>query len=412
MSDAPFVVVGAGITGMAAALRLARAGAPVLLIDRVEPGDPVQTSYGNAGLLARAAVVPISEPGLWWRGLSMLRDPKAPLFIRPGYLWRMLPWLIPFLANGRKTRMRDAARTLAILTDDSVDQHETLARGTEAEAFIRRGDYAFYYRSRRDYEASAFSYALRAEAGFVPHHVEGAELWARDPALSDVYRFASIFPDHGWLSSPGGYMAALARHYRDVGGRFELGEVAALDDGRVTLAGGREIAARRIILTGGAWSARLSAPLGHKARLESERGYHLFLHGASVNPAHPFMVSDAKFVVTPMDGGLRCAGIVEFGGLDAPPGQAPTDLLKRRIAEVYPGLTYDRAETWMGHRPSTPDSLPHLGPLPRTPGVIAAFGGQHVGLTIGPKLGGWAADIALGRGPNTDLSALDPGRFA
>ena len=42
------VVVGAGITGVSIGENLRRAGADVTLIDRVQPGDPKQASYGNA----------------------------------------------------------------------------------------------------------------------------------------------------------------------------------------------------------------------------------------------------------------------------------------------------------------------------------------------------------------------------
>ncbi len=52
-----------------------------------------------------------------------------------------------------------------------------------------------------------------------------------------------------------------------------------------------------------------------------------------------------------------------------------------------------------------------LGAAPRAPGVIFAFGGQHVGLTIGPELGRLAASIATGARVNADLSALGPDRF-
>ena len=112
-----------------------------------------------------------------------------------------------------------------------------------------------------------------------------------------------------------------------------------------------------------------------------------------------------------MADGLRCAGIVEFGGLKAGPSKAPIDLLKKRIRQVYSDLRWDSEETWMGHRPSTPDSLPHLGALKDCPNIIFAFGAQHIGLTLGPRLGRMAADIAIGRAPNIDMAPYSPERF-
>ena len=51
----------------------------VTLVDRVNPGDPEQTSYGNAGLLASSAIVPISSPGIWKNFLTIY-SVKIPTF--------------------------------------------------------------------------------------------------------------------------------------------------------------------------------------------------------------------------------------------------------------------------------------------------------------------------------------------
>ncbi|MCA8868734.1 MAG: FAD-binding oxidoreductase [Rhodobacteraceae bacterium] len=406
------IVIGSGITGVASAEWLRREGVSVTLIDRVAPGAPEQTSYGNAGLLARVAVVPLSEPGMFLKAPLMILDPDSPLFLKWHYLPRLIPWLVPFLRNARRDILESTVQALLALTDDSVDQHLALARGTRAADYIRKGDYFYYYRNRKAYAKDAYASGLRRQAGFVPNEHDRAELLQHDPNVSARYQFATSYADHGWLTSPGRYVAALAEHFQVNGGVFRLAEVAAIGDGEVTLSGGEVLTADRIILCAGAWSGGLSRPLGQKSRLETERGYHLFLNNTSFAPVCPFMVADAKFVVTPMLGGLRCAGIVEFGGLNAAASKAPLDLLRKRIRQVYPSLTWESEETWMGHRPSMPDSLPHLGPLIHAPRVICAYGGQHVGLTIGPRLGRMARDIALGRNINIDIKAYDPNRFS
>ena len=40
-----------------------------------------------------------------------------------------------------------------------------------------------------------------------------------------------------------------------------------------------------------------------------------------------------------------------------------------------------RLETWMGHRPCFPDTLPRVGPAEGRPGLWLAFGHGHLGLT-------------------------------
>jgi D-amino-acid dehydrogenase len=127
-------------------------------------------------------------------------------------------------------------------------------------------------------------------------------------------------------------------------------------------------------------------------------------------PRNPIMIAAAAFVATPMAGGLRCAGTVEMGGLDRRPSRGPIRSIRSHVAQVFPDLTWERDEEWVGFRPSTPDSLPLIGEIGRT-GVHAAFGHQHVGLTGGPRTGRWVADLIMGRRPNIDLSPYDANRF-
>ncbi len=409
------VVVGAGITGVSAAEWLRRDGHRVTLIDRVPPGDTRQASYGNGGIIARCAVVPVSVPGLAWKAPRMLLDRDSPLYLRWSYLPRLIPWLVPFVLNGRRAKVETVARALDALLHDSVDQHSALAHGTPAERWLATGEYSYLYRDRAAFAQDAFGFGLRRAYGFEWEERDRATLAELDPRIGPDYGFAAVFREHGWITDPGRYVADLAAWFVGQGGRLREAEVERLiplEGGRAALeAGGERIEADRVVVAGGAWSARLAAGLGHRTALESERGYHLWLRGASAAPPHPYMLADAKFVVTPMQGGLRCAGLVELGGLEAPPSRAPIGLFRRRIRRLYPDLTWESEESWLGHRPSTVDSLPLIGSAPAAPGVVFAFGAQHIGLTAGPKTGRLVADLVAGRAPNIDMAPYRVGRF-
>ena len=188
------LVLGAGITGVATAIWLQRDGWQVTLIDRVAPGDSGQTSYGNAGVLARCAVVPVSVPGLLFKAPRMLLDPTAPLFLRWSYLPRLLPWLVPFLRNGSADRVRRIAGALEGLIGDSVDQHLALARGTGAEAFVRTGSYAYIYSSRAAFAGDAFGMDLRRSHGFDFEEWDSHRLHDEDPHLSPPTPSPPPFP--------------------------------------------------------------------------------------------------------------------------------------------------------------------------------------------------------------------------
>jgi D-amino-acid dehydrogenase len=66
----------------------------------------------------------------------------------------------------------------------------------------------------------------------------------------------------------------------------------------------------------------------------------------------------------------------------------------------------------MGQRPSTPDSLPVIGPSPQSPQVIYAFGHGHLGLTQSATTGRLVADLVAGRLSAGDLAPFGIGRFA
>ena len=71
--------------------------------------------------------------------------------------------------------------------------------------------------------------------------------------------------------------------------------------------------------------------------------------------------------------------------------------------------TPDRS--WMGYRPSIPDSLPVIGPSRGGAEVIHAFGHGHIGLTLAPITARIVADLLAGRAPELEISAFRADRF-
>jgi D-amino-acid dehydrogenase len=176
------------------------------------------------------------------------------------------------------------------------------------------------------------------------------------------------------------------------------------DHGRLT--------AERIVFALGPWSKKIAHKLGIKVPFESERGYHIELINPSRMPVSPMMVASGKFVITPMDGRIRAAGVIEFGGLDKGPSRPPFDMLRRQVEQLLPDVRYDDVIEWMGHRPAPADSLPLIGANDTGGRSFSAFGHQHVGLTGGPKTGRIIAELIDGKKPNIDLAPFDPRKYA
>ena len=408
-------VIGAGIVGVSTALWLKRDGHDVTVFDRIEPGDPNQTSYGNAGLLARSSVIPVPTPGLIKAVPKMLFGKDGPLFLKWRYLPKLLPWVIPFMKGANEDGVRRAASALSDILGDAVDQHAALAEGTDATQYITKGQYTFLYKDRAYFEKEALSFSIRAEHGFTWDELDRDALLEIDPSLGPSYGFGASVHDHGWITNPGAYTAALFDAFKQLGGTFtkaEVQDISPLEGGSAQVsAAGETHQFDRAVLASGAWSKKLGESLGHSIALETERGYHVMLKDSSVRPPNPYMIGDAKFGLTPMQHGVRAAGLVEFGGLNAKPSTAPLDLFRRALRRVYPSIEWQEEETWMGHRPSTTDSLPLIGESTRAKGVYFAFGAQHIGLTSGPKTGRLIADMIDGRRPNIDLTPFATNRF-
>ena len=405
-------VIGAGIVGISTAIWLRRAGVEVTVIDRGLPGTG--TSHGNGGVLAACAMVPVTAPGLMRKAPMMALDSNFPLFLRWSYVPRLLPWLRRYMANANDTDTRRIAQGLTPIVSDAVEQHKSLCNELGLGDWVSDSDYCFAYANRAAFEAESYTWALRAEAGFTPRMIEGAAVHDYEPALGPDITCLAVMKQHGFIRSPGGYVQALAKAFVEGGGKIMQAEVKDFDltGGQITGVQTTEgvVACDAAVLATGVWSKPMMAKLGLKVPLESERGYHIVFEGATGGPSQPMMIASGKFVATPMAQGLRCAGIVEFGGLDAGPSRAPLDLLRRHVARTFPGLIATNEIEWLGHRPAPSDSLPLIGEVGQSR-VYTAFGHHHIGLTGGPKTGRLVAGLITGQQVNTDLTPYQPQRF-
>ena len=405
------IVIGSGITGVSCAEELRRSGAKVTLIDRVKAGDPSQTSFGNAGILAREGIMPIANPSMLKMIPQILLSPNSPVYLKWSYLAKFSPWALQFIMNGTRPKALPIILALNELIYDTVENHIQLSKNTDAARFIEKGDMTLLYRNRKQFSSDKFANQARRNLGIIWEELSRNELLDRDPHISKLYQFGLAYKNHGWITNPAAYVSSLAKHFQKNGGKILIGEVSKINGNNVELKGGIILKAENIVLATGAWSKNLTSQLGHNIPLQAERGYHLSLKNASHMPPNTYLITDKKFGLTPMDGFLRCAGQSEFAPLEMPPNPKAIKNLRKFLFRLYPKLAYETETIWQGTRPTLPDSLPVIGRSSKNPSVIFAFGGQHLGLTMGPKIGKMVRDIIFERQSNINMKPYSSDRF-
>ena len=410
-------VIGAGIVGAATAVELLRDGHRVTIVEPGDPGGEQAASYGNGTLLNPSSVIPMSSPGLWRKVPGYLADPLGPLTIRWSYLPRLAPWLWRFVrAGATEARVAATARALRPLLLDAPERHRRLAEEAGVGHLITRQGVLFVFPSRADFEAEALSWRLRAENGTRWLELSEDELRQREPSLDRRYKFALLVEENGQCRDPGAYVNALLRHAVAAGAVHRRARATGLHIENRRLRAVRtdagDIGCDKAVIAAGAWSKALAAQAGDRVPLETERGYHVVIENPGIEPRHPIMPSDGKMACVMTPQGLRLAGQVELAGLAAAPDWNRAEVLRQFARQVFPGLP-DGApvKRWMGHRPSTPDGLPCIGPASGCADVLYAFGHGHVGLTAGATTARVVADLAGGKPPPMDLAPYAATRF-
>ncbi|MDC3192469.1 FAD-binding oxidoreductase [Amylibacter sp.] len=405
------IVIGSGITGVSCAEELRRSGANVTIIDRVKAGDPTQTSFGNAGILAREGIMPIANPSMLKMIPQILLSPNSPVYLKWSYLAKFSPWALQFIMNGTRPKALPIILALNELIYDTVENHIQLSKNTGAARFIEKGDMTLLFRNRKQFSSDKFANQTRRNLGITWEELTRDKLLDRDPHISKLYQFGLAYKNHGWITNPAAYVSSLAKHFQENGGKILIGEVSKINGNNVELKGGIILKAENIVLATGAWSKNLASQLGHNIPLQAERGYHLSLKNASHMPPNTYLITDKKFGLTPMDGFLRCAGQSEFAPLEMPPNPKAIKNLRKFLFRLYPKLEYETETIWQGTRPTLPDSLPVIGRSSKNTSVIFAFGGQHLGLTMGPKIGKMVRDIIFERQSNVNMTPYSTDRF-
>ena len=340
-------IVGAGVCGLGIGWRLAAAGCQVDVFDKGLPGRGA--SWAAAGMLAARAEV---EPG---------EDVLLKLNLQSQEIW---PGFAQELqaASGMSVDYRDEGTLIVGLTRD-------------------------------DAEALDFTYKLQQSLGLEVQWLSGLEARRLEPFLSPNVTAG--------IHSPGDHQVdnrklaqALERAFLSAGGRLHTEtEVAAVDiaNGRVRGvvlgdAAGSHHPADVVLLAAGPWSRDIDGlPDAARPPVRPVKGQMMSL---AMDPDAPLLRhvvwGPGIYLVPRNDGTLILGATVEEKGFDADLTAGGMLDLLRDAWETLPGITeLPVVETWVGHRPTSRDDAPILGPT-EIDGLVMATGHHRNGILLTP----------------------------
>ena len=405
-------VLGAGMVGVATAIHLQRRGWQVTLVDRLEPGR--ETSFGNAGVINPASMVPLNNPDLHASLASLLGNRRAALRHDPAHVLRNLPWVLGFLHSSKTQAATATSRALATLTFEALDEHRALMQRTGNLHRLTEVGWLKVFRGMRGHDPDGFAGRLYAEHGLVVEEHDAGSLAELEPALKPIFHSGIVMPGGALVNEPGALVAEHAARFAADGGEIRELDVRSIGVEGTALhyrTADASVACERLVIAAGPWSGDLLASAGWDVPLGVERGYHAHYRledgpalGRSVHDV------DAGYVMGPMSPGLRVTTGVELAPRDAPSNLAQLEQVEPRVREAIALGTRTDDPVWRGNRPTLPDSRPAIGAVPGTTNLWVNFGHQHIGLMTGPVSGKLLAQLIAGETPDVDMAPFSPAR--
>jgi glycine oxidase len=338
MSDV--LIVGGGVIGLSLAYELAGHGARVRVIDAGAPGR--EASWAGAGILPPAA--------------ADSDDPLEQLTALSNHLHRR--W------------------------------HDELLAETGIDNGYRCSGAIYLARSRQDAESLA-QFAGQAAAGGIACQRRSADDLAEvEPRLRPAGDLAGAYllPDECQIRNPRHLKALMAAC---VARGVEITQGVAAQDFEIraqrvhavrTNLG--SIAADRVCVTTGAWTAALCEKLGAVAALKPIRGQIVLL--TTPGPLISHIINEGRrYLVPRADGRLLVGSTEEDVGFDRrTTAGAIAELLDFAVGLV-PALAGAAVERyWSGLRPATADGLPYLSQAPGFENAFVAAGHYRSGLQL------------------------------
>ena len=406
------VVLGGGVIGLSIALRMLNAGREVVLIDPEEPGTG--TSFGNAGTVAEYAVLPVGSPEIIRQLPSLLFNKNSPIAIKRSAILSLCPWLIRFLYQSMPKNTARNAQAIASLLQGSRIRWEELSRQIGGESVLKTDGNIYLYNSNELLDAGIKDINKRKKLGLNAEILNIDELKKLEPNLNLSEGGASYFPDGAYMSDPGKMIKLILDATIDKGCQIIRQAATRIERTRegvkVHLEDQSTMLTKQLIVATGAYSKKFAKQVGDNIPLDTERGYHVEYDMTKPLLNRPCCYASGGFYMSPMTGRLRVVGTVELGGLSPKISEHRVRYLEKGVSIFFPKLD-SPSRTWLGFRPSIPDSRPVISESSKGNDIVYAFRHGHIGVTLAPITAEIVDSILTKSKPPISISDFSAMRF-
>lgn len=378
-------IVGGGIIGLSIALVLQEAGEQVCIIDH-SPNHS-NASYGNAGHIATEQVFPIASFGILKQLPKMLWDTHSPLHLDWHYLPKILPWLLRLVWYMQPKHAQTIHQALMALNQHSLTAWQDWVQHWRCSELLSINGSLLVSEQPKNIALLQAQADQFNRLGITATWLNQTELHIHEPNLNKHLVGGIFFPQTAHIHNLSKLINNLTNHLQQLGGQI-LAHTSVLDiekksNGFNLYTHHSQLTTPKLIIATGAFSKYWVKKLtGITVPLDTERGYHLMLPQCTSLLSKPVTSYERKFIMTPMQQGLRLAGTVEFAGLNAPANlNRAKKLYELAQPLLQPNLIPNNQTCWFGFRPSIADSLPVID---KQDNIIFAFGHHHLGVTQAP----------------------------
>jgi D-amino-acid dehydrogenase len=412
------VVVGGGVVGLASAYRLAKTGCEVVVLEARTAGSAA--THGNAAKIALAESAPVPAPGVILQGLRWMLKPDSPLYVKPSVAPGFVKFMLTMARHCTARDYRFGLDTHLRLATDANDLFDEYAKdGIDFE--MHDAGVLLAFETRERYEEHCASLEIFERFGMTATRLTGDDVQTTEPALSDRIKHGLFFAADRQIE-PDSLTRGLVKRCHELG--VHIRENTSIQHfqrrgGTVTgvvTEGGELIVGDALVLAAGVWSGPLSKQLGAPMPIRPGKGYSIDYRPAPIQLRTSLTLEDARVAVTPLNGMIRLAGTMEFGGFDESVNLKRVAAIRRAAEENFIGWDNPRgaAAPWAGLRPMTPDGLPIIGKCGNLDNAYIASGHGMLGLTLAPGTAEIVTDLIT---TNHDrlapevAAAVSPDRF-